>query len=155
VNLVDELHAVTAALEEAGIPYAVCGGLAVTLHGSPRMTKDIDLLVESSDVTRILELLRPLGYVFAALPLTFEAGSARERHVQRVSKIADGEHLCVDLLLAEGVFAGLLADSLQVRLPNGPMRVISRAGLIKMKQLAGRPQDLADLAQLEPGDGDG
>jgi hypothetical protein len=127
----------------------VCGGLAVTLHGASRMTKDIDLLVAGTDVAQTLDLLRPLGYVFAALPLTFEAGTARERHVQRVSKIEDGEHLCVDLLVADGVFSGLLDDTIEVRTPHGALTVISRAGLIRMKQLAGRPQDVADLASLE------
>ena len=50
VNLVDELHAVTGVLRDAGIRHAVCGGLAVTLHGATRMTKDIDLLVAASDI---------------------------------------------------------------------------------------------------------
>lgn len=154
MNLVDELQAITAVLRDAGVRYALCGGLAVTLHGAARMTKDIDLLIEPADVNRIIELLRPLGYIFAALPLTFEAGTPRERHVQRVSKIDAGEHLCVDLILADGVFAGLLDDVLDVRLGHGTATVISLAGLTKMKQLAGRPQDLADLAKLA-GDDDG
>lgn len=45
MNLVDELHAIAAALTEAGIPYAVCGGVAVTMHGATRSTKDIDVLL--------------------------------------------------------------------------------------------------------------
>lgn len=149
MNLVDELHTITGALRDSGVRYAVCGGLAVTMHGAARTTKDIDLLVAERDLPRALELLRPLGYVFAALPLIFEAGTPRERRVQRVSKIADGEHLCVDLLVAEAVFAGLLDDTIEVQLPTGPLTVVSRAALIKMKQLAGRKQDLADLAKLE------
>ena len=149
MNLVAELYAITGVLRDAGIRYAVCGGLAVTMHGAARTTKDIDLLVAEQDIPRTLELLRPLGYVFVALPLIFEAGTARERRVQRVSKIADGEHLCVDLLVAEAVFAGLLDDTIDVQLPTGPLTVVSRAGLTKMKQLAGRKQDLADLEKLE------
>jgi hypothetical protein len=154
VNLVDELHAITGVLRSAGVRYAVCGGLAVTLHGAARLTKDIDLLVTASDLPRILELLRPLGYVFPALPLTFEAGTARERHVQRVSKIEGGEHLCLDLLVADAVFMGLLDDTIEVRTAQGTLTVISREGLIRMKQLAGRPQDLADLMRLEGSDDD-
>ncbi|MFO7562166.1 MAG: nucleotidyltransferase family protein [Enhygromyxa sp.] len=153
MNLVTELHAVTAALNAADIRYAVVGGLAVTMHGAVRTTKDIDLLVDEPDVPRILELMRPLGYIFAALPLTFEADTPRERRVQRVSKIADGEHLCVDLIICNAVFAGLLDDTVEVSVPGGTLRVISRAGLVKMKQLAGRDQDLADLARLEGEDG--
>jgi hypothetical protein len=149
MNLVDELQTIARVLRDAGVVHAVCGGLAVTLHGATRTTKDIDLLVFAQDIPRILDLVRPLGYVFAALPLTFEAGTERERRVQRVSKIADGEHLCVDLLAADGVYDGLLDNTLEFQLPEGRLAVISLAGLIKMKRLAGRPQDLADLVLLE------
>ena len=31
MNLVDELHAIVQALAEASLPYAVCGGIAVTI----------------------------------------------------------------------------------------------------------------------------
>lgn len=65
MNLVDELHTITAALRGAGLRYAVCGGLAVTIHGVVRTTKDIDLLIAERDIPRALELLRPLGYSLA------------------------------------------------------------------------------------------
>jgi putative nucleotidyltransferase-like protein len=149
MNLVDELHAITAALTAAGIRYAVCGGVAVTLHGATRSTKDIDLLVSPDDVQRTLEVVRPLGYVFAALPMTFDEGTERERHVQRVSKIEGSEHLLLDLLVADAAFEGALDDRVEVQLPSGPMAVVSRAVLVRMKRLAGRAQDLADLEKLE------
>lgn len=148
MNLIDELHAIVAALRAAGIRYAVCGGLAVTIHGAMRTTKDIDLLIAGQDVQRAIELLRPLGYVFAALPMTFDAGTPRERRVQRVSKIIGNQTISVDLLEANAAFAGLLDDIEDVVLPEGPLVVISQAGLITMKQLAGRPQDLVDLERL-------
>jgi hypothetical protein len=154
VNLVDELHSVAAALEGEGIPYAVCGGIAVTIHGATRTTKDIDLLVKRGDVARILDLLRPLGYRFAALPMTFDAGTPRERHVQRVSKMESGEHLVIDLMLEEGALAGFSEGALSVRLPRGNLRVVSRGSLLAMKRLAGRSQDLADIERLERDDGD-
>ena len=96
--------------------------------------------------------MRPLGYVFAALPMTFDAGTPRERHVQRVSKIEGGAHLVLDLLLADAVFAGELDDRVVVQLAEGPLAVVSRAALIRMKRLAARAQDLADLERLEAGD---
>jgi hypothetical protein len=149
MNLVDELYAITAALTAAGIRYAVCGGVAVTLHGATRSTKDIDLLILPADVQRTLDVVRPLGYVFAAFPMTFDAGTERERHVQRVSKIEGSEHLLLDLLVADAAFEGALDDRVEVQLPSGPMAVVSRAVLIRMKRLAGRAQDLADLEKLE------
>jgi hypothetical protein len=148
MNLVDELHAIAAALAAAAVPYAVCGGVAVTAHGATRSTKDIDILVGREDLPRALDAVRPLGYMFAALPMTFDEGTARERHVQRVSKVVGRQHLLLDLILAEAAFAGALDDRVEVPLPEGPLVVVSRATLVRMKRLAGRAQDLADLEKL-------
>lgn len=152
VNLVAELHAVAKTLEDRRIPYAVCGGLAVTIWGATRTTKDIDILVPVERLTEVLEAVRPLGYIFAALPMTFDAGTSKERRVQRVTKVEGSDHLILDLILADAAFEGLLEDRLEMNLPLGPLAVISRKGLVAMKRLAGRPQDLADLMHLEVGD---
>lgn len=152
VNLVDELHAIAGALRVLGVRYAVCGGIAVTIHGATRTTKDIDVLIERTDLPRVLEAVRPLGYVFAALPMTFDAGTERERHVQRVSKLHEKEHLVLDLLLAEAAFEGLLRERLEIELPEGVLSVVPLDVLLKMKRLAGRPQDQADIEKLEHGD---
>jgi hypothetical protein len=53
VKLVTELYAVSSAL--AG------GGVAVTIHGATRSTKDIDILIAPNDVATALDLVRPLG----------------------------------------------------------------------------------------------
>jgi hypothetical protein len=153
VNIVTELHAVAAALARAGIRYAVCGGLAVTIHGATRSTKDIDILIAPTEVDRALEAVRPIGYKFAALPLVFDEGTDRERHVQRVSKIEKGEHLVLDFLLEKAAFAGLLANPVEIALPEGSLWVVPREALVMMKRMAGRHQDLADLEKLERGDG--
>ena len=152
MNLVDELHAIASALTAAGVPYAVCGGIAVTAYGAVRTTKDIDVLIAREHVGLVLDAVRPLGYAFPALPMTFEAGTPRERHVQRVSKVEGRDHLLLDLLIAEGVFADALADRTEVTLAAGPLSIVSRATLIRMKRLAGRAQDLADLEKLEAND---
>ncbi len=149
MNLVDELFAIAAALRAAGIRYAVCGGIAVTIHGAVRTTKDIDLLVERADLARVLDAVRPLGFEFAAMPMVFEHGTPRERHIQRVTKIRGTEHLILDLLLAEAANAGRLDDIVELPLNEGLVTVVSRATLIAMKRLAGRPQDIADIENLE------
>ena len=154
MNLVDELHAIAAALLSAGVCHAVCGGVAVTMHGATRSTKDIDVLVAPEDLSRALEAIRPLGYLFAALPMVFDEGTTKERHVQGVSKIVDGSHLIVDFLLATSSFTGFLDDRVEVTVPEGTLVVVSRDILLRMKRLAGRPQDLADLEKLESADGE-
>jgi hypothetical protein len=42
-DLYEEFKAIVSALEEHRIDYAVCGGLALAVHGLPRATVDIDL----------------------------------------------------------------------------------------------------------------
>jgi hypothetical protein len=62
------LRKVTAALDAAGIRYAVIGGNAVALWvakadpSATRTTKDIDLLVERSDLDRINRVMHELGF---------------------------------------------------------------------------------------------
>jgi hypothetical protein len=153
MNLVDELHSVASALTSHGIAYAICGGVAVTIHGAPRTTKDIDVLVAPADVPRALAAVAPLGFSFVALPMTFDAGTPRERHVQRVSKLEDGQHLILDLIVEDASLQGSLADRIEVDLPAGRLAVVSRATLVRMKQLAGRPQDRVDLDALRGIDG--
>ncbi len=144
---------VTGALLRAGVRHAVCGGVAVTVHGATRSTKDIDVLVAPEDLARAVDAIRPVGYTFAAFPMVFDEGTQRERHVQRVSKIVGHEHLVVDFLLARGALEGFLDDRVEVALPEGTFVVVSRQTLIRMKRQAGRAQDLADIEKLERGDG--
>jgi hypothetical protein len=149
VNLVSELHAVEQALVAAKVRHAICGGVAVTIHGAVRSTKDIDILIAPADLDQALDAVRPIGYKFAALPLVFDEGTQRERHVQRVSKVEDGEHLVLDFLLEKAAFAGLLNNPIEVVVPEGPLWVVPRDVLVHMKRLAGRNQDLADLEKLD------
>ena len=151
MKLADELHAIAAALRSAGIRHAVCGGVAVGVHDAARSTKDLDLdiIVAPEDVGRVLEAVRPLGYRFVAAPATFDPGTRRERNEQSVTKLEGGSYVLLDILLANASLAGTLDDRVEVQLPRGPLTVVSRATLIRMKQMAGRAQDLIDLSKLE------
>lgn len=152
MNIVDELHAIAGALGAANIPYAVCGGIAVTAYGAVRTTKDIDIVIARSDLSRVLTAVAPLGYSIPAAPMVFSAGTGQERHVQRVNKIAGSDHLVLDLLLAEGVYANTLDDRVDIALPAGTISFVSRATLLQMKRIAGRPIDLVDIEKLEGSD---
>lgn len=46
------------------IRYLVCGGIALNLHGIPRMTADLDLMVdmEEKNLLKLLKILKGLGY---------------------------------------------------------------------------------------------
>ncbi len=51
-------------LNDLGIDYLVVGGLAVNLHGVPRMTYDIDLMIllQSENILKLVSKLTQWGY---------------------------------------------------------------------------------------------
>jgi hypothetical protein len=54
-------------LEAEGIAYAVIDGMAVTAHGHPRLTLDVDILLTPAGLNKFREQLVGRGYV-AAFP---------------------------------------------------------------------------------------
>jgi len=50
------------ALEAADLPYVLMGGIASAVHGRPRWTHDIDVLVKPPDAKRALETLQAEGF---------------------------------------------------------------------------------------------
>ena len=56
------LRDAVAALEEAGTPYLLIGGLASAVLGRPRFTADIDLFVRREDARGVLEALADAGF---------------------------------------------------------------------------------------------
>lgn len=126
----------------------------MTIHGATRTTKDIDILVSRAELPRALAAVRVLGYEYAALPMTFDAGTPKERCVQRVTKLEGDQTLVLDFLVEEAAFAGLLEGRVEIALPEGPISLVSREALLRMKRLAARDQDRADIEKLEAGDED-
>ena len=51
VSQAELLRAAVAMLDEAGIPYMVVGSYASAFHGEPRMTQDIDVVIEPNGET--------------------------------------------------------------------------------------------------------
>lgn len=49
---------------ERNLPFLVIGGHAVTAHGYPRKTFDLDIVVRRSDSNKWRELVSELGYLF-------------------------------------------------------------------------------------------
>ena len=149
MDLVAELASVSRALDGAGVPYAVCGGIAVTIHGHVRATKDIDLLIRPEDRERALAVVASLGFDRAALPMTFGAGTPTERQLQRVTKLEEGESLTIDFLIVGALYEAAWAQRETYEWEGTRMTVVSREGLLAMKRIAGRKQDLADIERLE------
>jgi hypothetical protein len=149
MDLHEELGRLVDTLSRRGIEYALCGGLAVAVHGYPRATKDIDLLVRPEDTERILAAIEPLGYFLDAGELPFDTGSPHARRVRRISKAEGPEILTLDLVLLPHWLTEVWESREDLEWEGRRITVVSREGLLEMKRVAGRPQDLADLDKLE------
>ncbi len=146
--LYGELKVLVTALDREGLPYALCGGLAMAVHGSPRATVDIYLLVLPEDVDRALSIAKGIGYQLEANPMTFSGGKVE---IRRVSKLLgpDEEPVILDLILVTPPLRPLWEDRKLLRFEDYTLCVLSRDGMIKMKSLRGSDQDRADISNLK------
>ena len=62
-------------LSDAQIPYSICGGVAVCLHGYQRNTVDLDLVIRPRDRLEILEALSQGGFTWDESRSEFRAPS--------------------------------------------------------------------------------
>ena len=144
----------------AGVRYVVVGGLAVVLHGHARLTADVDIVVdlspdEAAKAIRALESLglKPRSPVRAA---EFADASVRRSWIEqkgmRVFSMWDPSNPLreVDVFAEHPLpFEELYTRAELVRLGRTEIRVASIADLIKMKKMAGRPEDLTDIEALQ------
>ncbi len=127
--------------------------MAVVLHGYPRLTRDIDLLIRPEDLSAAREALAAIGFTVAAGLIPFDTGDPHERKVFRISKMVGSDLLTVDLLLLPAFLKEVWENRETYELENLPIDVVDRKGLITMKRIAGRLQDLSDIEHLEGAEG--
>ncbi len=151
MNLVAELETLIDAFEREGVEYALCGGLALALYGHPRATMDIDVLVPAEGLARAVAVAASVGFDVPAKRTTFGLRTGAPREVQRVSKLDPGTNdmVSLDFLIVGPVLEPVWTTRTALVVGSRRIRVVSREGLATMKRLAGRKQDLADLAALE------
>lgn len=147
-------------LQDAGVRFLVVGAVAMNLHGVPRMTADLDLLVELSEpnLTALVEALEALGYK-PRLPVPASSlldPALRREWVERSNlKAFTFVHSLrplqeVDLLI-ESPVPFEEADSHKKVLTAGRLRipVVSLDHLITMKRAGGRAQDAMDVEAMK------
>jgi hypothetical protein len=151
LDLYDEFVALVAALEEARVPYAVCGGLAMAIHGLPRATVDVDLLVPMDVAVAVLEIARGLGYTIPAAPMTFAGGAVEIRRVTKVDS-PSADILSLDLLLVTPALTEVWSTRTRIGWERGEVWAVSREGLVALKRLRGSGQDQDDIKRLQEGE---
>ena len=125
------------------VRYLIAGGVAANLHGSPRATKDVDLLVppDPKNMARLLDALSELPYRVAA------ELDAEEIARKPITIIGDDPRVDVLTVAWRVTFEKAY-----------PRRVVRRIGGIRVPYLGlddlkkskqtGRAQDEADLERL-------
>lgn len=150
-TLIDELNQLISAFEDNNLDYAVCEGLSMAIHGFARATLDIDLLIQPDTLEEAFRVGAEHGYDIHGLDISFKE---RAVEIRRISKIdSNGEVLSLDLLLVTPQVEDVWNTKENVDFLGRKLSVVSREGLIKMKTLAGRPQDLADIERLQNEEG--
>ncbi|MBI4026857.1 MAG: hypothetical protein HY360_17870 [Verrucomicrobia bacterium] len=146
MNLRDELRQLVRALDSVNIPYALCWGLAMAVHGWPRATLDIDLLVEAGHLEGVRRLAGSLGFTHEAGEMTLAAGRVR---LFRMVKFVGQEWLPLDLLIVTPDLLPVWKSRRQAPTGDGPITVVSPAGMIQMKSLRNSGTDQDDIRRLK------
>lgn len=145
-NVYQALHDLAHRLDEAGIPYAILGGIALGQHGMPRMTMDIDVLLTPEGLGEFKKQCVGRGYV-PAFPGAEKTFRAAETGV-RIEVITTGEYPGDGLPKAVR-FPDPRESSVEIK----GIRVVTLERLVELKLASGmtaahRLRDLADVQDL-------
>jgi hypothetical protein len=148
------LRKISTELTEAGVPFALVGGLAVSVRTEPRFTRDADLVVAlatDAEAEALIHNLRAHDYGIEAV---VEQEAVGRLATVRLIPFLEPQAPVVDLLFASsGIEAEVAADAEPIDLlPQLRMGVARTGHLIALKVLSRddvrRPQDIADLRAL-------
>ena len=128
------------------VKYLVVGGYAVSIHGYPRSTKDLDICIKISgdNAEKMVRVIEDFG--FSSLRLTKEDFLKKDFITQ-----LGHEPVRIDILNElDGVpFDEAWENKKIVAFEKIPINFIGYADLLKVKEKAGRPQDIADIIKLK------
>jgi len=141
-------------LDEQDVAYILVGGVAATVHGSARLTMDVDVLYQRTpdNLARLVSALAPYEPSLRGAPpgLPFQWG---------VETVARGLNFtltttlgAIDLLgeiTGGGKYEDVLPETTAVEAFDVACRCVTLDCLIRLKRAAGRPRDLEAIAELE------
>ena len=154
------IEAIARALIDARVPFIVVGGLAVVAHGYGRSTQDLDLVIRTQPDTirACFGALASLDYR-PIVPVTAEGFADPQQRARWIAEkgmtvlnFHSDQHpdTPVDIFASEPFDFQVEHDTALVEevAPGVSMRIVRLETLLRLKQQAGRPQDLADIAEL-------
>src|SRR5271165_69001 len=147
VKVRERLLRATAALNQAGVPYAVVGGNAVASwvatvdEGAVRNTRDVDMLVRRSDLPTITAALEQAGFVGdELLDIVMFRDGADGKPSEAVHLLFAGEKTRPDHLLP--------APEIETVQDAANFAVINLDSLLSMKLMSNRDKDRTHVRDL-------
>ncbi len=142
------------ALTAADVEFVIVGGLAATVHGSARLTQDIDVVYSRNEINlaRLVDSLAqyepyprgaPLG-----LPFDWSVETLR-RGLNFTLTTTVGDIDLLGEITGGGSYANLLPHTIEIDLFGHSCKCLDLAWLIRVKRAAGRPRDFEVIAELE------
>ncbi len=148
------------ALKVHEIDYLLIGGLAMNLHGVPRMTMDVDLVIalDNRNVSKLITCISELG-LRPSVPVKLEDLADKkkcdalflEKNLIALPLISSTPATpTVDIVIHHPLnFQQAFAKKVERDLAGTPVLLACMEDMITLKKAAGRAQDLSDIAHLE------
>ena len=143
--MLNHLQSVFASFQSHDVRYVVIGGIAAVLHGVPRATFDLDILIEATtrNAERLLQALRAAGLGTADLV------DAQGVLANEITVFNDRVRIDVQTSTPGLTFQDAWNQRVIMDFQGQKFYVASRVDLIASKRAAGRPRDLEDVRVLE------
>jgi Nucleotidyl transferase AbiEii toxin, Type IV TA system len=142
-GLTEAIHAVSIWLSDAGVGFAIVGGVAASLHGRPRVTKDVDVVVMTDDDTwgRLLELAADHG-LHPRIPDALQFA----RTTRVLLLVHRPSHIEVDVSFGALPFELEIVQRATIKnVGRVSFPLASAEDIVIMKAIAMRPRDVADI----------
>ena len=143
--MLNRLQSVFKSFQSHDVRYVIIGGIAAVLHGVPRATFDLDILIEATEtnVARLLQALREAGFGTADL---VDVQGILENEITIFN-----DRVRIDVLTtAPGLTFEAAWERCETMDYQGQkFRVASRQDVIASKRAVGRPKDLEDIRILD------
>jgi predicted nucleotidyltransferase len=141
-------------LAEQEVGFIIIGGVAAVLHGSSRLTQDLDIVYQRSpqNLTRLVQALAEQSpYLRGAPPgLPFQWSVATlHMGLNFTLETSVGPLDLLGEITGGGGYEDLLEHTIEVEVFGVRCRCLDLPALIRTKRAAGRPKDLEAIAELE------
>lgn len=143
-----------AVLSAGQVEYILVGGMAAAVHGSARLTADIDVVYARTpeNIRRLVSALSPLHPYLRGAPagLPFQWDDETLRSGLNFTLSTDlGDIDLLGEITGGGGFSELLPHSEEVTVFGAACLCLKLEKLIELKRAAGRPKDFEAIAELE------